>query len=40
MSKGTDIGFGLAAAFVIAVVVTGLSADPIAGKSLADKWCV
>jgi len=40
MSKGTDIGIGLAAAFVTAVVVTGVSADPIAGKDLAEKWCV
>ena len=40
MSKGTNIGTGLAAAFATAVVVTGVSADPIAGKDLAEKWCV
>jgi mono/diheme cytochrome c family protein len=40
MSTGTDIGIGLAAAFVTAVVVTGVSADPIAGQNLASKWCV
>ena len=36
MGKGTNIGFGLAAAFVTAVAVTGVSADPIAGKDLAE----
>jgi mono/diheme cytochrome c family protein len=40
MGKGTDICLGLAAALVTAVVVTGVSADPIAGKNLAEKWCV
>ena len=40
MGKRTDIGLGLAAAFVTAVVVTGVSADPIAGQNLAEKWCV
>jgi mono/diheme cytochrome c family protein len=40
MSKATDIGIGLAAAFVTAVAVTSVSADPIAGQNLADKWCV
>ena len=36
MSKGPDVGLGLAAAFVTAVAVTGVSADPIAGKDLAE----
>jgi len=40
MRNGTDVGIGLAAAFVTAVVVAGVSADPIAGKNLAEKWCV
>ena len=40
MSKGTDIGIGLAAAFVTAMIVTCVSADPLAGKNLAEKWCV
>ena len=40
MGKRTDIGLGLAAAFVTAVVVTGASADLIAGQNLAEKWCV
>ena len=40
MGKGMDICLGLAAALVTAVVVTGVSADPIAGKNLAEKWCV
>jgi mono/diheme cytochrome c family protein len=40
MSKRTHISIGLAAAFVTAVVVTGASADPIAGQNLAEKWCV
>jgi len=40
MGKGTDICLGLAAALVTAVVVTGVSADPIAGKNLAEKRCV
>ena len=40
MSKETDIRIGLAAAFVTSVVVTGVSADPIGGKNLAEKWCV
>jgi mono/diheme cytochrome c family protein len=38
MSKGRDIGIGLAAA--LAVAVTDVSADTIAGQTLADKWCV
>jgi hypothetical protein len=40
MSKGTDVGIGLAAALATAVAVTGVSADPVAGQNLADKWCV
>jgi mono/diheme cytochrome c family protein len=40
MSKGTDISIALAAVFVTALVVTGASADPIAGQNLAEKWCV
>ena len=40
MSKGTDVGIGLAAALATAVAVTGVSADTIAGQNLADKWCV
>ena len=40
MSKGTKVGIGLAAAFVNAMVGTGVSADPIAGQNLAEKWCL
>jgi len=40
MSKGTDVGIGLAAALATAVAVTGVSADTIAGQNLADKWCL
>ena len=40
MRKGTDVGIGLAAAFVTAMIVTCVSADPLAGKNLAEKWCV
>ena len=40
MSKRTSICVGLAAALSTALVVTGASADPIAGQNLAGKWCV
>jgi len=41
MSKRTAICVGLAAAFTTALAAaTGVSADPIAGQNLAEKWCV
>ena len=40
MSQRTAICVGLAAAFVTAMIVTCVSADPLAGKNLAEKWCV
>jgi mono/diheme cytochrome c family protein len=41
MSKPTGICVDLAAALsTVLAAVTGASADPIAGKNLADKWCV
>jgi mono/diheme cytochrome c family protein len=41
MSERTAICTGLAAAFTTALAAaTGVSADPIAGQNLAEKWCV
>ena len=40
MSERTAISIGLAAAFTTALAAaTGVSADPIAGQNLAEKWC-
>jgi mono/diheme cytochrome c family protein len=41
MSKRTAIGTGLAAAISVAMAAfNGASADAVAGKALAEKWCV